>query len=162
MPRLGINITHQALSSYFKNENNKVLNEHLEKIHSLWGDKYNLSIDNLRESYNDDWIHIHIEKLENKKQKRLIQKVQEEEYKKNVENSIKDEDRCRARIWNDPPLVYYDKENHKWIIGERCKRKSKDGHLCGIHLKSLPHGTIDEEPPHNRFEKYKKIWTQKN
>ena len=162
MPRLGITLTNEILVSHLKDENKSKLEEYLENIHSIWGVSHNINRDNLKEKYNDKWIEIVMEKASVKKKRRNILKAQEDHYKNSIENGIEQNLRCCARTWNDPPLVYYDKESKKWILGEQCTRKQKRNQLCGIHLRNLPHGTIYEEPPHKRFDKYKKIWKQKN
>jgi hypothetical protein len=156
MPRLGIAITHEIVISHLKEENKNKLDEYLDKIYSLWGESHNISLHNLKRTYNENWVEIVLEKVATKKKKYNTIKAQEEQYKTSVENCIEQDIRCRARTWSDPPLVYYDKESKKWILGEQCKRKHKRNQLCGIHLRNLPHGTIDEEPPHKRFDKYKK------
>ena len=162
MSRLGISITNETIISYLKDKNKRKLEEYLEKIYSVWGESHNIVLNDLKQNYNENWIEIVIENIAVKKKKRNILKAQEEQYKNSIENGIEQDIRCRARTWNDPPLVYYDKEHKNWIIGEQCKRKHKRNELCGIHLRNLPHGTMDEEPPHKRFDKYKQIWDQKN
>ena len=162
MSRLGVSITNDVISSYFKIQNKDILNQHIEAIYEKWGDILQLSLDNLKNKYNEDLIEVVIEKIERKKTKRKIQQVHECEYKKTKEIVIKEGERCCARTWKDPPLIYYDRDESRWILGEQCKKKQKKNQLCGIHLNNLPHGTIYEEPPHTRFEKYKRVWSQKN
>lgn len=162
MPRLGITLTNEVLVSHLKDENKSKLEEYLDKMYSIWGVSHNINYDYLKQQYNEEWIEIVMEKLAVKKKKRNILKAQEEQYKNSIEIGIEKNIRCCARTWNDPPLVYYDKEAKKWILGEQCTRKHKRNQLCGIHLRNLPHGTIYEEPPHKRFDKYKRIWEQKN
>ena len=83
-------------------------------------------------------------------------------YERIRENGINPDIRCCARIWSYPPFVFYDRENKKWILGEQCSRKQKKDDLCGIHLRYLPHGKMNEKPPHDKFQKYQKRVAAKN
>ena len=74
MSRLGVSITNDVISSYFKIQNKDILNQHIEAIYEKWGDILQLSIDNLKNKYNEDWIEVVIEKIERKKQKERFSK----------------------------------------------------------------------------------------
>lgn len=156
MPRLGVSITRDVIEHNFKQSVNEQLQSYLKKIIEEWGEQCDIKLKYLENNYNDDWIHIQVEKLQTK----LLKKQQEREklnyYKKKCEDGPRQDIRCCARTWSDPPLVLYDVYSQKWILGEQCVRKQKRNGLCGIHLRNLPHGKIDEEPSHNKFEKYKR------
>ena len=68
--------------------------------------------------------------------------------------------RCMARTWGGDGTVNC--VDGKWICGYQCKRTKKEGtDYCGIHNKQiikkkcLTHGRIDEDVPHDHYEKYK-------
>lgn len=69
------------------------------------------------------------------------------------------EEKCNARIWGgNVPRVVFNERTDSWEYGLQCSRNKKSGEkYCGIHLRSLPHGDINEEPPHRHFESHKKI-----
>ena len=69
------------------------------------------------------------------------------------------EEKCNARIWGgNIPRVVFNERTDSWEYGLQCSRNKKSGEkYCGIHLRSLPHGDINEEPPHRHFESHKKI-----
>ena len=62
--------------------------------------------------------------------------------------------RCNARVWGGPTSVR--KINNKWCYGHRCSRyKIHKTNYCKTHLKTLPHGDFDKNPPHNHYNKFK-------
>ena len=89
-------------------------------------------------------------------------------------------DRCMARCWGQGPYkVSFDKETNIWSVGTyvtynpstdiwtygtQCKRHRKQSQYCATHLKQfnnfeyskLTHGRIDQYPPHQHYEKYKR------
>ena len=73
-----------------------------------------------------------------------------------------DQNRCMARTWGGSHSVKF--IEGKWICGNQCKRnRQNETEYCGIHnnliIKNncLTHGRIDEEVPHDHFDKYKII-----
>ena len=83
--------------------------------------------------------------------------------KKRKKHSIPlSDNRCMARTWGGAESVKFIDGN--WMCGLQCKRnKLKDIDYCGIHNKQiiknkcLTHGRIDEEVPHDHYDKYKVI-----
>lgn len=156
MPRLGISLTRDAIECYLKEIVDEQLDCYLKKITEEWGEKCNISLQYLEQNYNNEWIHIQVYKLQTKLLKRNCEQLKSKCYRENCKNGPRQEDRCCARTWSDPPLVLYDTDSEKWILGEQCTRKQKRNGLCGIHMRNLPHGKINNEPPHTKFEKYKR------
>ena len=156
MPRLGVSLTRDAIQCYLKESIDEQLQYYLNKIIKQWGEKCNIDLKYLETNYNTDWIHVQVDKLQTKIIKKKLEQEKRRCYINNLENGPRQDERCCARTWSDPPLVLYDVDSKKWILGEQCTRKQKRNGLCGIHMRNLPHGRINEEPPHNKFERYKK------
>lgn len=88
--------------------------------------------------------------------------------------------RCMARCWGQGPYkVSFDKTTNiwsvgtyvtfnpttnQWTYGTQCKKHRKESQYCYTHLKQfnnfeyskLTHGRIDQEPPHQHYDKYKR------
>ena len=161
MPRLGITITINATEIYFKEQINNELNNYLECIMKEWGNKYNIKREYLDSKYDMNWIELQVEKIQTKYRKRERERENKEYYKLMQNSKLLREGRCCARIWTNPPFVFYNEEKEEWILGMQCERRQKEDGLCGIHLRNLPHGKIYEDPPHNKFERYKHKHKQK-
>lgn len=162
MPRLGVSITRDVIHDYFTTKIMNELDSYLNKIDDEWGDKYDLNLEYLKNKYNYNWVEVHVDKLNTKKIKKEKDAAKQRYYERMHEDELNTDTRCCARIWSFPPFVFYDKENGKWILGEQCSRKQKKDGLCGIHLRNLPHGKMNEKPPHNKFQKYQKRVAAKN
>lgn len=69
------------------------------------------------------------------------------------------EHKCNARVWGvGIPRVVFNEGTNKWEYGLQCQRSRLQGmEYCGIHKKNRPHGNILERPPHDEFERHKKI-----
>lgn len=64
--------------------------------------------------------------------------------------------RCIARVWGGKDSVR--QIDNKWVYGFRCSRyKAYPNHLCNTHIKKNPHGIYNLDPPHNHYDKFKKI-----
>lgn len=162
MPRLGVSITRDAIQDYFTTKIINDLDGYLKKIYDEWGDKYDLNLEYLKNKYNYNWIEVCVDKLSTKRIKKEKDAAKQRYYERIREDGINPDIRCCARIWSYPPFVFYDRENKKWILGEQCSRKQKKDDLCGIHLRYLPHGKMNEKPPHDKFQKYQKRVAAKN
>ena len=69
------------------------------------------------------------------------------------------ETKCNARVWGSSiPRVVFNTRTKCWEYGLQCRRnKHHNSSYCGIHKKTRPHGNILERPPHDAFERHKKI-----
>ena len=125
----------------------------LESIYKKYGNIGGFTIDELKEKYK-------LEKLIliNKSKKKIIKH-------KKANQSI----RCKARTWGGKESVKFCKKTNKWYYGEQCTRTCYNNHeYCKTHYKQtltnygLTHGRIDQEPPHNHYLKYKKVYALLN
>jgi len=117
--------------------------------------RINKKIDNWRTTFKNDIIK-NIQQTKNNKD--FVRNI--EEYIMNYQSIVIDKTDLtkRKRIKNSVPLC--DKCCALRANGEQCsRRRKKDEKFCGTHIKGIPHGEIDKEPP-KKTHKEIQIWIQ--
>ena len=117
--------------------------------------RINKKIDNWRTTFKNDIIK-NIQ--QNKNSKNFLRNI--EEYIMNYQSIIIDKTDLtkRKRIKNSVPLC--DKCCALRANGEQCSRRRKSNEkFCGTHVKGIPHGEINNEPP-KKTHKEVNIWIQ--
>ena len=160
MPRI-TSFIKDAIKEETQNRNKGELEYYFKKIEEKWGHLPRINYEYLESKYTLSNLSVSL--LPKKSTNKFlinsrIHQQRKELYEFIIEyaSNIPQENRCCARVWKDPPLVYYNQKDNKWIYGEQCTRKRKKSHnVCGIHINRLTHGLYNEEPPHNKFYKYK-------
>ena len=117
--------------------------------------RINKKIDDWRTTFKNDIIkNVQL----NKNNKNFIRNI--EEYIMNYPSIIIDKNDLtkRKRIKNSVPLC--DKCCALRANGEQCSRRRKPNEkFCGTHVKGIPHGEINNEPP-KKTHKEVQIWIQ--
>lgn len=125
------------------------LNNHLKLLFNVLEEKYGsecgFTSETLFKDYGINSIH------STKNYKRKIQSV--------APLNLDLETKCNARVWGSSiPRVVFNTRTKCWEYGLQCRRnKHHNSSYCGIHKKTRPHGNILERPPHDAFERHKKI-----
>ena len=122
-------------------------------------------LENFKETIIKQFPNITMKMLEEYKIDKLI--INLEKPKRTIKQVIPSKScRCKARTWGGEASVYYDKKKGKWNYGEQCKKKAIfKKKYCAIHLKQtlrpegLSHGSINEDPPHDHYLKYKRKYS---
>ena len=117
--------------------------------------RINKKIDNWRTTFKNDIIK-NIQ--QNKNNKNFQKNI--EEYIMNYQSIVIDKTDLtkRKRIKNSVPLC--DKCCALRANGEQCSRRRKNNEkFCGTHIKGIPHGEINNEPP-KKTHKEIQIWIQ--
>ena len=128
-----------------------------DSLETIINDDLNNILDIIIEKYGHNNNSITKQQLINEFPLQSIIIIKEFKQKISKSHTIPIEKRCLARTWGGKESVKYDEINNKWNCGEQCKRTAfKNSEFCKIHIKSLTHGKITEEPPHFHYEKYKK------
>ena len=159
------NILSQIILNTFKQEHYNLL----YTIYLKYGSLGNFTFQDLLKEFPFQNINIY-QSPSNKKQFTI---------KKNIKNNIKF---LIIDVWLDAgvldltkfpmtlPLIYglgdyisYQPDSNLWTYGTQCKRQSNNSQYCSIHLRqlntdysSLTHGRVDQEPPHQHYDKYRR------
>ena len=125
----------------------------LECIYTKYGVVGGFSLEQLKERYHIDKLII----IKEPKKKIIKHKA-----------AIKSL-RCKARTWGGKESVKYNRIENKWIYGYQCSRTCiHKQEYCKTHYKQtltnygLTHGRIDQEPSHNHYLKYKRVYALLN
>ena len=159
------NILSQIILNTFKQEHYNLL----YTIYLKYGSLGNFTFQDLLKEFPFQNINIY-QSPSNKKQFTI---------KKNKKQHKIPNNRCMARCWgsgsykvsHDPTTniwsigdyISYQPDSNLWTYGTQCKRQSNNSQYCSIHLRqlntdysSLTHGRVDQEPPHQHYDKYRR------
>ena len=147
-----------ALQEELQNRNKKDQQKYFKKIIDKWGEEFGITYEYLDNKYPVSELEYDLKKQKKNLDKNDIHKFRKKLYEESVNRcKLPRNERCNARIGGtERPIVFYLAQESKWIYGEQCSRRRKSSSdLCGIHLQHLTNGRYLEEPPHNKYEKFK-------